>query len=77
MKDSLLLIKTLRLFLPNSQSIQMARKKPRLYLVYRSKIHAVIDRIFLIFAALDCDCIEVFTVQLYRLRVWAPARSRK
>lgn len=48
-----------------------------LYLVDRSEIYAVVNGILLELATLDRDSIEVYTVQFFRLRVWAPARAQK
>lgn len=45
------------------------------YLIHWAKIYAVVNRVFLVFAAEDGDSIEEFAVQFYCLRIWVPGRT--
>ncbi len=45
------------------------------YLINWVEIYAVVNRVFLVFAAVDGDSIEELEVQFYCLRIWVPGRT--
>lgn len=45
------------------------------YLINWAEIYAVVNRVFLVFAAVDGDSIEELAVQFYCLRIWVPGRT--